>query len=153
MVPWNPQASIGGKLKRGNGAEYRSVPLVRSREAYRGTPESKGQLGVPPVGLTYADTVDEKMAGGSAGNEDASARPTRKRHFGGALVALVAFLVFIANAISPPRLMDDVDAVQAQIARNMLQSGDYVTARLDGVAYLEKAPLVYWAMAGSYKIF
>ena len=49
--------------------------------------------------------------------------------------------------------MDDVDAVQAQIARNMLDSGDWVTARLDGIAYLEKAPLVYWMMAGSYKIF
>ena len=36
--------------------------------------------------------------------------------------------------------MDDVDAVQAQIARNMLESGDWVTARLDGVAYLEKPP-------------
>jgi 4-amino-4-deoxy-L-arabinose transferase-like glycosyltransferase len=49
--------------------------------------------------------------------------------------------------------MDDVDAVQAQIARNMLVSGDWVTARLDGVAYLEKAPLVYWMMAAAYKIF
>ncbi len=49
--------------------------------------------------------------------------------------------------------MDDVDAVQAQIARNMLESGDWVTARLNGVAYLEKAPLVYWTMAGSYRIF
>jgi 4-amino-4-deoxy-L-arabinose transferase-like glycosyltransferase len=49
--------------------------------------------------------------------------------------------------------MDDVDAVQAQIARNMLVSGDWTTARLDGVAYLEKAPLVYWMMAGSYAIF
>jgi len=49
--------------------------------------------------------------------------------------------------------MDDVDAVQAQIARNMVQSGDWVTARLDGVAYLEKAPLIYWAIALSYKIF
>ena len=47
--------------------------------------------------------------------------------------------------------MDDVDAVQATIARNMLASGDWVTARLNGVAYLEKAPLVYWAMAGSYR--
>ncbi len=34
--------------------------------------------------------------------------------------------------------MDDVDAVQGQIARNMLDSGDWVTARLDGVLYLEK---------------
>jgi len=49
--------------------------------------------------------------------------------------------------------MDDVDAVQAQIARNMLTSGDWVTARLDGVAYLEKAPLVYWTIALAYKIF
>ncbi len=49
--------------------------------------------------------------------------------------------------------MDDVDAVQAQIARNMLISGDWVTARLDGVAYLEKAPLIYWMMAVSYRIF
>lgn len=55
--------------------------------------------------------------------------------------------------VSPPSLVDDVDAVQAQIARNMLTSGDWVTARLDGVAYLEKAPLIYWLMAGSYKVF
>jgi 4-amino-4-deoxy-L-arabinose transferase-like glycosyltransferase len=49
--------------------------------------------------------------------------------------------------------MDDVDAVQAQIARNMLDSGDWVTARLDGVAYMEKSPLKYWLIAGSFKIF
>jgi len=48
--------------------------------------------------------------------------------------------------------MDDVDAVQAQIARNMLDSGDWVTARLDGVMYLEKAPLIYWLIAGCYKV-
>jgi len=49
--------------------------------------------------------------------------------------------------------MDDVDAVQAQIARNMLTSGDWVTARLDGIPYLEKSPLIYWLIAGSFKIF
>jgi len=49
--------------------------------------------------------------------------------------------------------MDDVDAVQAQIAHNMLQSGDWVIAHLDGVPYLEKSPLVYWLMAASLRIF
>ncbi|PYS06846.1 MAG: glycosyl transferase, partial [Acidobacteria bacterium] len=49
--------------------------------------------------------------------------------------------------------MDDVDAVEAQIARNMLQSGDWVTARLNGVPYLEKSPLGYWLTAISYSIF
>lgn len=49
--------------------------------------------------------------------------------------------------------MDDVDAVQAQIARNMLTSGDWVIARLDGVPYLEKSPLIYWLIAISYRVF
>jgi 4-amino-4-deoxy-L-arabinose transferase-like glycosyltransferase len=49
--------------------------------------------------------------------------------------------------------MDDVDAVQAQISRNMLDSGDWVTARLDGVAYLEKSPLKYWMIALAFKAF
>jgi len=64
-----------------------------------------------------------------------------------------AAAVYVGCMISPPSLMDDVDAVQAQIARNMLNSGDWVTARLDGIAYLEKAPLIYWLIAISYKIF
>lgn len=55
--------------------------------------------------------------------------------------------------MSPPALMDDVDAVQAQIARTMLDSGDFVTAKLDGVKYLEKSPLIYWMMAGSFAVF
>ncbi len=49
--------------------------------------------------------------------------------------------------------MDDVDAVQAQIGRNMLDSGDWVTARLNGVAYLEKSPMKYWLIAISFRIF
>jgi hypothetical protein len=48
--------------------------------------------------------------------------------------------------------MDDVDAVQAQIARNMLESGDWVIAHLDGVPYIEKSPLIYWLMAASFRI-
>ncbi len=69
------------------------------------------------------------------------------------VVLLVAGAIYLSCIISPPSLMDDVDAVQAQIARNMLTSGDWVTARLDGVAYLEKAPFVYWAMSVGYMIF
>jgi 4-amino-4-deoxy-L-arabinose transferase-like glycosyltransferase len=66
---------------------------------------------------------------------------------------LIAASVYLIGIISPPSLTDDVDSVQAQIARNMITTGDYVTARLDGIAYLEKPPLIYWMMAGSYKVF
>ncbi|WP_433966879.1 ArnT family glycosyltransferase [Tunturiibacter gelidiferens] len=69
------------------------------------------------------------------------------------LVVLFAAAVYLGCILSPPSLMDDVDAVQAQIAHNMISSGDWVTARLDGVAYLEKPPLIYWMIAVAYKVF
>ena len=69
------------------------------------------------------------------------------------IVLLIASAIFLTGILSPPSLMDDVDAVQAQMARNMVQSGDWVTLRLDGVAYLEKAPLKSWLTAVCYLIF
>ncbi len=69
------------------------------------------------------------------------------------VVLLVAAAIYLTCIISPPSLMDDVDAVEAQIARTMLTSGDWVTARIDGVLYLEKSPLIYWVIASTYKIF
>jgi 4-amino-4-deoxy-L-arabinose transferase-like glycosyltransferase len=97
--------------------------------------------------------MDEKMANSSGVFGDAEGFITSQRWRLYLVVLLFAALIYLGCMVSPPSLMDDVDAVQAQIARNMLASGDWVTARLDGVAYLEKAPLVYWIIAISYKIF
>jgi 4-amino-4-deoxy-L-arabinose transferase-like glycosyltransferase len=69
------------------------------------------------------------------------------------VIGIIASVVFLGSIFSPPHLMDDVDAVQAQISRNMLGSGDWVTPRLNGVSYLEKSPLGYWLSATSYGIF
>jgi len=66
---------------------------------------------------------------------------------------LFAAAIHLACIVSPPSLMDDSDAVEAQIGRNMLSSGDWVTAHLDGVIYLEKSPFNFWLMAISYRIF
>ncbi len=86
---------------------------------------------------------------GSGGAVEPAARGSLRHEL---IVVLFAAFVFLGNSVSPPSLMDDVDAVQAQIARNMIESGDWVTARLNGVAYLEKAPLPYWMMAVSYLV-
>ncbi|MEO8596684.1 MAG: glycosyltransferase family 39 protein [Candidatus Solibacter sp.] len=93
------------------------------------------------------------MEGGGTGRKDGPSGSTHASVRYQLIVLLVAALIFAGCMISPPSLMDDVDAVQAQIARNMLQSGDWVTARLDGVAYLEKSPLKYWMIAVSFAIF
>jgi 4-amino-4-deoxy-L-arabinose transferase-like glycosyltransferase len=87
------------------------------------------------------------------GAGDLGARDDGTRFHSYLIVLLVAAAVYAGCMISPPSLMDDVDAVQAQIARNMLASGDFVTARLDGIPYLEKSPLIYWLIAGSLKMF
>src|ERR1700733_8406184 len=106
------------------------------------------------MGIYDTVLLDEKMGNP---DQDSGGRGTpsdgKSFHFYSLIVLLVAAAVYAGCMISPPSLMDDVDAVQAQIARNMLTSGDYVTARLDGIPYLEKAPLIYWLIAGSFKIF
>ncbi len=70
-----------------------------------------------------------------------------------ATVVLLASAIYLACIVSPPSLMDDVDAVHGQMSRNMLSSGDWVTAHLDGVKYMEKAPLLYWLIAISFEVF
>ncbi len=76
-------------------------------------------------------------------------QPSPRRHYEIVLV-IVAAIIFFGCIISPPALMDDVDAVHGQIARNMVQSGDWVISHLDGVPYMEKAPLPYWLIAICY---
>ncbi|HEY7337066.1 MAG TPA: glycosyltransferase family 39 protein [Bryobacteraceae bacterium] len=88
-----------------------------------------------------------------ASDERPEGRDAGRRTGSNLIVLAVAAAVFLGCIISPPALMDDVDAVQAQIARNMLDSGDWVTAHLNGIAYLEKSPLKYWLMALSFKAF
>ncbi len=41
----------------------------------------------------------------------------------------------------------------AEIPREMIATGDWITPRLNGVNYFEKPPLVYWATAVMQKIF
>ena len=62
------------------------------------------------------------------------------------------FAIFFASLITPP-LLDDADATHAQAAQSMLQTGDWVTLHVDGVRYLEKAPLPYWIAAVSLRVF
>ena len=51
-----------------------------------------------------------------------------------------------------PGLLDDADSTHAEAAREMVVTGDYVTLHVNGVRYLEKAPLPYWLVALSYQI-
>ena len=61
-------------------------------------------------------------------------------------------LLFFAALFTPP-LLNDADATHALAAHSMAQTGDLVTLHVNGIRYLEKAPLLYWLAALSVKIF
>src|SRR6267378_3657211 len=106
-----------------------------------------------PAVFAYAISLGKKMTNSSDAVFDGETFITSKSWIVYLIVVLVAGAIYLGCIVSPPSLMDDVDAVMAQIARNILTSGDWVTARLDGVLFLEKPPLYYWPMVISYKIF
>ncbi|MCU1226445.1 MAG: glycosyl transferase family 39 [Edaphobacter sp.] len=70
------------------------------------------------------------------------------------LVLIALWFVFYCSLtlITPP-LLDDADSVHAEVAREMLLRHDWTTLYANGIRYLEKAPLLYWSMAASMKLF
>src|SRR5258707_9072471 len=105
------------------------------------------------MGSVDALPMDEAMGHSDQPNRGIQIRDSQHSLRYELIVVLVAAAIYFGCVPSPPALMDDVDAVQAQIARNMLDSGDWVTPRLDGVKYFEKPPLKYWLIAASYAVF
>src|SRR5262249_16601867 len=79
------------------------------------------------------------------------ARPS-VRGYSFLLILLLWTAIYFAG-IFTPALLDDVDTSHAEAAREMLLRHDWVTLYTDGIRYLEKAPLMYWAVAGSYRLF
>ena len=51
------------------------------------------------------------------------------------------------------RLFNPDEGRYAEIPREMVASGDWVTPRLNALRYFEKPPLQYWATAVAYEIF
>ncbi len=69
------------------------------------------------------------------------------------LVLTLLFVAVYGGSLFSPALLDDADSTHAEAAREMFVSGDYVTLHINGIRYLEKAPLPYWLVAFSYRIF
>ena len=69
------------------------------------------------------------------------------------LLLIGLWCVIYAVGLGTPALLDDADTVHAEAAREMLLRHNWVTLYVNGVRYLEKAPLMYWTVATSYQLF
>lgn len=94
----------------------------------------------------------QTVAGAASSLQSSDSAAARRRTFI-LLIVLVWAAVYIGS-IFQPALLDDADTVHSEAAREMLSTHDWVTLHINfGFRYLEKAPLMYWAVAASFKVF
>src|ERR1700678_2846172 len=68
-------------------------------------------------------------------------------------ILVLAWFILQIGGLFTPGLLDDVDSVYIEIAREMMQRHDYVTPSLNGIRFFDKPPLMYWMAAGSMHLF
>lgn len=70
------------------------------------------------------------------------------------LVLAALWSAIFLGTITKPALLDDADSFHAEAVREMVQSGDWTTLRINnGIRYLEKAPFMYWLAAICVTLF
>jgi 4-amino-4-deoxy-L-arabinose transferase-like glycosyltransferase len=69
------------------------------------------------------------------------------------LLFFLAVAILYGSALGTIPLLEPDEGRYAEIPREMLASGDFVTPHLNGVVYLEKPPLFYWGTAASLAAF
>jgi len=97
-----------------------------------------------------ADGVRDTRTQATSTNPDHPASRTTPASL---LILISLWLAIYAAGMFTPPLLDDVDTIHAEAAREMLLRHDWVTFYTNGLRYLEKAPLMYWSLAASYEIF
>jgi 4-amino-4-deoxy-L-arabinose transferase-like glycosyltransferase len=80
------------------------------------------------------------------------AGPRPRAHGLGWLPWIALAAVWFASLQVRP-MLDPDEGRYAEIPREMVVSGDWLTPRLDGLKYFEKPPLQYWATASVYSVF
>lgn len=62
-------------------------------------------------------------------------------------------LLYASFSMVKPPLLDGDDALSAEIAREMLTAGHWITPLANGIQYAQHPPLLYWCIASSFRVF
>ena len=87
----------------------------------------------------------------SQGGDSGSLRSPAERTILWLMVALFAALWF--GTLEHRKLVKPDEGRYAEIPREMVASGGWLTPRLNAIKYFEKPPLQYWATAAAFEIF
>jgi 4-amino-4-deoxy-L-arabinose transferase-like glycosyltransferase len=83
------------------------------------------------------------------------APPATARRWNPQSIAILVFawLILQLGGIFTPGLLDDVDSIYIEVAREMIHRHDLVTPYIDGIRFFDKPPLLYWMASTSMRIF
>src|SRR5271169_3833475 len=129
----------------------RNTRACSSAAAFRTSCQVACDCGLSSVTLEWVHTKLSAISTPTIPEEPGRV-PDRLRTASYWALALVFVAVYFGSLFSPA-LLDDADSTHAEAAREMFVTGDYVTLHVNGVRYLEKAPLPYWLVAICYHIF
>ena len=82
-----------------------------------------------------------------------TAPPSRRSSLRSISIIVLAWLILQVGGLFTPGLLDDVDSVYIEIAREMLQRHDFVTPYVNGIRFFDKPPLMYWMASASMAVF
>ncbi len=68
------------------------------------------------------------------------------------ILTLILIVLWFAQ-IQQRQLLEPDEGRYAEIPREMVATGDWITPRLNDLLYFEKPPLQYWATAAAYELF
>jgi 4-amino-4-deoxy-L-arabinose transferase-like glycosyltransferase len=86
-------------------------------------------------------------------NPTASNPPSRASFWADLAFLALGLALLLGPHLGSRALWEPDEGRYAEIPREMVASGDFVTPRLNGVKYFEKPPLFYWTEAVSLKLF
>ena len=80
-------------------------------------------------------------------------RELRELRRGSLLALLLVFALVWFGTLEQRRLINPDEGRYAEIPREMVATGDWLTPRLNGIKYFEKPALQYWATATAFTVF
>ena len=80
-------------------------------------------------------------------------RQSSALHPGKILLLVIIYSLFWFGTLNYRHLIPSDEGRYAEIAREMLVTGDWITPRYNGYKYFEKPPLQAWATAAAFQVF
>lgn len=97
----------------------------------------------------FESNLKSPTVAGQVGGTTRTPRSRALLHFAAALFLILAWF----GSLELRGLFIPDEGRYAEIPREMLASGDWITPRMNGLKYFEKPPLQYWMTALSFRLF